>query len=131
MKLSKKTEYALLALHYLRSAGSERAVSAREIGERLRLPASLLAKVLQRLRTGGLVEASTGVRGGYRLTTGLSQVTLAQVIDSVEGKPFVLRCHTARGGCEMGPACAFRRPMLELSRRVYGLLARTTLIERE
>ena len=63
-RVSKKTDYALLALQYLASAGVPGGVSARAIAERFEIPLELLARILQRLACHGLIAADKGAIDG-------------------------------------------------------------------
>jgi Rrf2 family protein len=88
-RLSKKIDYALLALQYLASPGEPGDVSARATAERFEIPAALLAKILQRLAHDGLITAHRGVHGGYRLARSpdaISIADIAQAVDAVDGR---------------------------------------------
>ena len=61
LRFSKKTDYALLALHYPASPGEPGDVSARAIAERFESSLELLAKILQRLARHGLITAHKGL----------------------------------------------------------------------
>jgi len=63
-RFSKKTDYALLALQYLASAGEPGGVSARAIAERFEIPLELLARILQRHARHGLIAADKGAIDG-------------------------------------------------------------------
>ena len=84
-RLSKKTDYALLALQYLASPGELGDVSARAIAERFEIPAELLAKILQRLAHDGLITAHRGVHGGYRLARSPDAISIADIARAVDG----------------------------------------------
>src|SRR5215831_16907060 len=85
LRLSKKTDYALLALQYLASPGEPGDVSARAIAERFEIPPELLAKILQRLAHGGLITAQRGVHGGYRLARSPDAISIADIAQAVDG----------------------------------------------
>ena len=67
LRLSKKADYALMALKHLATHTDVASVSAREIAEAYDIPVELMAKVLQRLARRGLLSSHQGTRGGYRL----------------------------------------------------------------
>ena len=85
LRLSKKTDYALLALQYLASPGEPGDVSARAIAERFEIPPELLAKILQRLAHDGLITAHRGVHGGYRLARSPDAISIADIAQAVDG----------------------------------------------
>ena len=68
LRLSKKADYALIAMKHLALRGDRGVVvSAREIAELYDIPIELMAKVLQRLVRRGLLASHQGTRGGYQL----------------------------------------------------------------
>jgi DNA-binding IscR family transcriptional regulator len=60
LRLSKKADYALLAMRHLAAHADRGAVSARELAEAYDLPPELLAKVLQKLVRGRFAELQPG-----------------------------------------------------------------------
>src|SRR5689334_12330008 len=82
--LSKKTEYALIALGYLAERPTE-IVSAREIAGRFELPLPLLMNILKGLNRRGLLDSTRGIRGGYRLGRELAEASLHDLIQIVDG----------------------------------------------
>jgi Rrf2 family protein len=82
--LSKKSEYALIALGYLAERSGE-IVSAREIAERFELPLPLLMNILKSLNRSGWLDSARGVRGGYRIGRALENVSLHELIQAIDG----------------------------------------------
>ena len=81
--MSKKTEYALVALGHL--AGQPgRVASAREIARVHSLPAALLINILKNLQSHGLLRSTRGVKGGYQVTADLNALSLHQLIAVVD-----------------------------------------------
>ena len=70
LRLSKKADYALMAMKHLATRTDLASASAREIAEQYDIPVELMAKVLQRLARRGLLTSHQGTRGGYRLAHG-------------------------------------------------------------
>ena len=64
LRLSKKADYALIAMKHLALRPDQAASSAREIAEQYDIPVELMAKVLQRLAREGLLASHQGTRGG-------------------------------------------------------------------
>src|SRR5579871_2718675 len=89
LSLSKKTDYALLALSYLTRAGESRAVNTKEIAEQYAIPVELLAKILQKLAKAQLVVSTPGPTGGYRLARPAAAISIATVIQVVDGPPAI------------------------------------------
>src|SRR3989442_5876916 len=101
LRLSKKTDYALMAMKHLALRGDRGSSSAREIAGLYDIPIELLAKVLQRLVRRGLLASHQGTRGGDQLLRQPSQVSVADVIQAIDGPVSVPACSASHdGSCE-------------------------------
>src|ERR1044072_1301189 len=90
LRLSKKADYALIAMKHLAlNRDAAVSVSAREIAEQYDIPIELMAKVLQRLVRSGLLISTQGPRGGYTLRRPAASISVADVIQSIDG-PFTV-----------------------------------------
>ena len=78
--------HALRALAVLAEAQGEGAVLGRDLASRIGVPSHYLAKVLAVLARGGILTASRGARGGYRLAHPPEQITLLEIVEPFEGK---------------------------------------------
>ena len=97
LRLSKKADYALMAMKHLAVRGDRGSSSAREIAEQYGIPIELMAKVLQRLVRIGLLASTQGTRGGYTLgrpAIAISVAVAAAAVKELEKRfrimPFVL-----------------------------------------
>jgi len=116
LRLSKKTDYGLIALAHLaqRGASGSGALSAREIAEEYAIPAELMAKVLQRLARRGLLVSQQGTHGGYQLARPASTITVADVIQAIDGPLTVTACSAQHGRCGQFHRCIVRAPLLKI-----------------
>ena len=86
MKLSAKTEYACLAMLALAEEYDPgEPVQLRRIAEEHGIPPRFLVQILSQLKGAGLVASTRGSAGGYRLARPPHEITLADVIDVLEG----------------------------------------------
>jgi Rrf2 family protein len=129
LRLSKKTDYALMAMKHLALHGDRGASSAREISEQYDIPAELMAKVLQRLVRRGLLLSHQGTRGGYQLARPAMQISVADVIEAVDGPLTVTACSTEDHACGQYTKCNVRDPLWRIKERVVTALAGCTLAE--
>ena len=97
LSLSKKTDYALLALCYLTQSGTDRAVNTKEIAEQYDIPLELLAKILQKLAKYKLVTSIAGPTGGYRLARTPEAISIGAVIEAIDGPPAIVHCMKQEG----------------------------------
>lgn len=81
--MSKKTEYALVALGHLAEQPG-RVASAREIARVHALPAALVINILKNLQSHGLLRSTRGVKGGYQVTADLNNLSLHELIAVVD-----------------------------------------------
>jgi len=100
LRLSKKADYALIAMKHLALRGDTGSSSAREIAELYAIPIELMAKVLQRLVRRGLLASHQGTRGGYQLARMPALISVADVIQAIDGPVTVTACTTEEGQCE-------------------------------
>ncbi len=113
LRLSKKADYALIAMKHLALRPDEAAASAREIAEQYDIPVELMAKVLQRLARKGLLASHQGTRGGYQLGRSPAAISIADVIQAVDGPFTVTACSTEEENCEQYLQVQRPRPALE------------------
>ena len=129
LRLSKKTDYALIALKDLASSVRGTSCSAREIAARYDIPVELMAKVLQRLARRGLLKSHQGTRGGYQLSRPASRISVADVIQAIDGPVLVTACSDEDETCAQYSKCNVRDPLWRLKDRIVESLASFTLQE--
>ena len=113
-RLSKKSDYGLIALKHLAQHNDE-SVSAREIAAQYHIPAELLAKVLQRLARKGLLVSQQGTNGGYVLAKDPATISITP-------------CE--RGDdCQQLQLCSVRDPLLKIKAKVVRVLGDTSIYE--
>lgn len=127
LRLSKKADYALIAMTHLTvKPGSS---SAREIAEQFDIPIELMAKVLQRLTRRGLLASQQGTRGGYQLAKAASAITIADVIQAIDGPVAVTACSAHAERCGQFAKCNVRDPLWKIREIIVSALRTTTVSE--
>lgn len=96
MKLPESTEWALHAAGSLAQLGPAEKASAAQLAEHFDLPQAYLAKQLQALVRGGVLTATTGPRGGFRLARPPEEITLLQIVEAVDGSSRFYQCNEIR-----------------------------------
>src|SRR5947208_682869 len=129
LRLSKKADYGLMAMKHLAVRGDRGSSSAREIAEQYGIPIELMAKVLQRLVRRGLLLSHQGTRGGYQLARMPGQISVADVIQAIEGPVTVTACSTDEGQCEQYSKCNVRDPLFKVRERILAALGECTVAE--
>ena len=131
LSLTRKTEYALIALTHLAGQGGA-LVSARDVAGRFGLPLPLLMNILNELTRRGLVSSTRGAKGGYRLAREPNAITLAQVIRAMEGPVRLTACCSDHAGiaeddCTLEPLCPVKLPVRKVHDSLEQFLGRVTL----
>ena len=130
LRLSKKSDYALMAVRHLALRADRGAsASAREISEAYDIPLELLAKVLQRLVRTKLLLSVQGTRGGYRLGRPSSAISVADVIQAVDGPVTVTACSPNDHACDQYSKCSIRDPLWKIKGRIIEMLSTVTVAE--
>ena len=123
IRISKKVEYALIALRYI--ANSEnRLVTSNEISQKLELSRELTAKILQNLKGRGILVSNQGVRGGYQLNVEPDKISLLDVIEIIDGKIALVECLDEKKDieCELFKDCKIRGKIKKLQKEFTKLL---------
>src|SRR6476646_931404 len=129
LRLSKKADYALMAMKHLAGKAAVPSTSAREIAEQYDIPIELMAKVLQRLVRTGLLVSTQGTRGGYTLSRSSASISVADVIEAIDGPFTVTACSTDKHDCEQYGKCSVRGPLWQIRERIVQTLGTVTLAD--
>src|ERR671929_816763 len=95
MMFSTKAEYGVRVLVELARRGGATPVPLAEIAEANGLPLAYLEHLVARLRKAGLVESRRGARGGYLLARSAEDITMAEVVEALEGSIAPIECISA------------------------------------
>jgi Rrf2 family protein len=127
MRLSKKIDYGLILLRDL--SNGHGASSAREIAARYRLPASMAANILKELAGAGILASTRGALGGYVLQRNPGQVSLAEVVEALEGPFSLVDCVSDAACCQLSPVCPTHDPMQVVHRKFKDFMNQLSLEE--
>lgn len=90
MRITAKSDYAILALFHLAVDKANRPVRSRTIAARQEIPHRFLEQILLNLKKAGLVRSVRGAKGGYQLAVTPAQINLKDAIEAVEGSIHLL-----------------------------------------
>ncbi len=105
MSLSEGVEWSLHCAWLLAQVPPGKALSSRRMAEFYGLPPAYLSKLLKSLVRAGILAATTGPRGGFRLARPAAGITVLEVTEAVEGSGPLFRCTEIR---QQGPAPALK-----------------------
>lgn len=126
-RLSKKTEYAILAMQYLAENSGE-SVSAKEIANNLGISFEFLSKSLQSLMKSGLVSSQQGIKGGYNLVGTPDSISVMDIIRAVNENIGIVECMT-ESDCNRSSSCSLKNPMALLQSKVNDVFSNTFLTD--
>ena len=137
MIFSTKAEYGVRVMVDLARRGGAEPVALAEIAEAEGLPLAYLEHLVARLRRAGLVESRRGARGGYLLAREPAQITMAEVVEALEGRIAPIECissspdGTVRCVRESDPAhiCTTKVLWTRVRAAIVQTLQETTLAE--
>jgi FeS assembly SUF system regulator len=130
MRLSSMADYAVVVMAAAaRHCGGVR-VSAGQLAEETGLPAPTVQKLVSRLSAAGLLRSTRGVGGGLKLARPAAAITLADIIEAVEGPIALTACiEEGRHDCTLEDACAVRPHWRAVSAALRGALAQVPLTQ--
>jgi len=122
IKLSKKVEYALIALKHIQTSNEE-IVTAKEISTEHGIPYELLAKILQKLKKDNILVSSQGIKGGYKLNIPLNDLSLSKLIDVLEEETAIVECQKIGSSdeCILFENCDMKTPMGKMQKELENL----------
>jgi Rrf2 family protein len=127
LKLSKKADYALIAVRHLAKHGAGEACSASDISSACGISGTLMAKVLQKLAKAGLVASRHGSGGGYQLARNPSEISAFEVINAIDGPLTITSCVTTRGECDQALTCTVKEPLRRVNDSILQILKTVTI----
>lgn len=105
LELTKRGDYAVRAMLAIARAPDETRLSVRRIAEEMEIPVRFLPQVMGDLVAAGLVEATTGRSGGYRLARPAGEITILDVVEAAEGDSRRRSCVLRAGPCGVDGHC--------------------------
>lgn len=127
-KVHRKVEYSLMALKHMSLKRQGELTTAKEVSERYDAPFETIARALQMMAQRGLLRSEQGAQGGYSISKDLRQVTLLDLVETMEGPTRIAKClgdHT----CDIQGKCNIRSPILSLNLRLKGFYQSLSLEE--
>jgi FeS assembly SUF system regulator len=129
LRMSRITDYGIVLLTHLASAPGDEVHNARTLAERAGLPLPVVSKILKALTREGFLHSQRGARGGYALARPAEAISVAAVIDALEGPIALTECGSHPGACERESRCAVRAPWQQINRAVRQTLEQVRLSE--
>ncbi|WP_379554532.1 SUF system Fe-S cluster assembly regulator [Qipengyuania sp. DGS5-3] len=128
MRLSKLADYAVLTMSQAsRHCGGQR-VSAAELAQETGLPTPTVQKLVSRLVGAGLLRSVRGAGGGLQLARPAAAITVADIVEAVEGPIALVECIEGEG-CTLDHSCTAKAHWPQVNDAVRGALANISLTQ--
>ena len=127
IKMTKKTEYALMVLKYMSTKPRQMSSTAKEISEELKIPFDTTSKMMQLLKQNNILNSIQGVKGGYVFAKNLEDVSYYEFSQLVGEANLGLQC--LNGCCELETSCKISTPMKKLNQSLVDFFSKLTLKE--
>ncbi len=108
IRVSRLADYASVVMACLARHPGE-VVPAAQVGEEAHLELPTVSKLLKQLARAGLVESFRGAAGGYRLAKPAQNISLAEIVEALDGPIGLTACSVGHAGCERQSYCAVAR----------------------
>ncbi len=131
VRVTKLADYGILLLTCLaqRGTGGGR-LAASALAQETGLPLPTVSKLLKALGRAGILDSQRGPTGGYRLARAPERISVAQIIEALEGPISLTECITHGASCcEVGSSCSTRTNWDRINAVIQAALASITLAE--
>ena len=133
MKLSKKSEYGLRAMLDLAAHADEGAVRLKDLADRNNIPLKFLEQIFLTLRNAGVIRSQVGAHGGYMLSRPAEEITLGEVIRTLDGTIAPVGCVSKIAyepcTCPDERACPLRAAMNQVRDAIVAVVDYTSLAD--
>jgi FeS assembly SUF system regulator len=131
IRLSRLTDYAVALLSHMGKAQSPALWAAADLAEKSGLQLPTVAKILKMLAKSGLISAHRGASGGYRLARAAADISVAEIIEAMDGPIAITDCTTgsAHSGCNIESICPMSDGWNKVNRAVRKALEDVSLDE--
>jgi Rrf2 family protein len=129
MQFTKAEEYGLFGAVHLAKQPRGTVVSLTEISEAQNIPDKFLAKIFQSMTRAGILKSHRGVRGGFSLTKAPRRITIADILNAIQGDTDPVKCISDGEPCNKRGDCAVRDLILEGRKQMFAFYGKQTLDE--
>jgi FeS assembly SUF system regulator len=128
LRVSRLTDYATVVMTCI-AAHPTTVLSTSQIADETRLELPTVSKLLKALSHASLVESFRGVNGGYRLARPASDISLAEIVEALEGPFGMTECTIAQGHCDRESECGVRGSWQKINSVLDNALRAVSLAE--
>ena len=128
LKITRKVEYALIALRHLQQKGRGELCSAKTLSLEYGIPQELLAKILQKLSKENIILSVKGPKGGYKISKDPNTINMTKFFEIMEGPMGIVDCYFD-SNCEQLNGCNIREPINRINDNIRTMFNKMTLAD--
>ncbi len=128
-RLNRNVEYALIALNHMEKCNHDQLFSVKQLADHMKAPFDSLSRVMQKLSKQSLIQSEQGKAGGYRLACDFSQVSLYDLIKTIQGPVEIVKCLSDSEDCFMESSCDLKSPVTFLNSKLIEFYKTITIEE--
>jgi FeS assembly SUF system regulator len=131
LRLSNLADYGVVVMTAAARAAETAAapLSASQVSTLTGIPAPTVAKLMGQLGRAGLLTSQRGVAGGFALARPAARVSLADIVEAIDGPIALTHCGNSDAGCDLSHACAVRPHWAPVNRAVKAALSQVSLAD--
>jgi len=131
MKLSHLADYAVVLMTAAARFPAGERLSATALAEETGVPLPTAQKLMQQLSRHGLLSGTRGAHGGYALARPIAEISLADIVEAVEGPIAMTQCSGSTGpsDCALDTHCRVKPHLGIVGEKVRGALGAVSLAE--
>ena len=131
MQFTKAEEYGMFGVLYLAEKDRSVVTPLSEISQAQQIPEKFLAKIFQSLSKAGIVRSHRGVRGGFTLSRDPREITIKEVLETIQGPYFLMKCLQDKDACIRRPEefCALREVLMIGQKKLVSVFEQYSLAD--
>lgn len=128
MRITNLADYSLILMSQL-SHDTDSLHSAISLSEKTGVPVPTVSKLLGCLARNNLLTSQRGFNGGFRLSRSANDISIAEIIEAVDGPIALTACAEEDNDCDMLKVCTMRTHWQAINNAVKSALQGITLYE--
>ena len=129
MRINKLTDYGIVVMTEIATMKSDTVHTAKVISQRTKIPLPTVTRLLKTLSNEGLLDSQRGSQGGYSLSESASTISVASIIESIEGPIALTECSTNECACSYESSCNVELPWQKINNTIKTALEKISLAE--
>ncbi len=121
VRISKLTDYGVVIMAFM-AGHSLRLFQAKEIAKQTAIAEPTVSKLLKKLTKNKLLHSVRGAHGGYTLASQPKDITIAMLINALEGPIAITECSLGHDHCASASLCSVKTPWLRINQAITSAL---------